>query len=259
LNELEANILDYGKLHIIDRKELDLLRGELAFQMGGEVSDKSMQELGQMLGAKYVVSGSLTEITGSNRLVIRVLVVETAAVAAQYRADIANDTRVQSLLEGGRTGGTATAATSGGRTQTGTTGGTTQVAASATAPRAGTYYFYPRLRAIMAGVDHDTYLDKVVVRGNFMTFYLQRRPTGNMNVITILPWIGDGGRGALLQDLDNPRRTWNSIRAESSNDYSFVTFENVTGSRFSLTSTTFGIGTPIIFEEIDLSKAEYEP
>jgi TolB-like protein len=59
LDELTANFLDTGNLTVIDRKEIDLIRGELNFQMSGEVSDNSMQELGRMLGAQSIVSGSL--------------------------------------------------------------------------------------------------------------------------------------------------------------------------------------------------------
>jgi len=97
LSELEANILDFGNLTIVDRKQIDLIRGELQFQMSGEVSDKSMQEMGAMLGAEHIVSGTMTEVDEVYRMVIRVLVVQSAAVAAQYRVDIANDARFQAV------------------------------------------------------------------------------------------------------------------------------------------------------------------
>ena len=109
LDELSANLLDSGRLTVVDRREVDLIRNEFEFQFSGEVGDDSMQELGRMLGAQSIVSGSLTEIGGDYRIVIRVLNVQTASVAVQYRADIDSDRRVQSLLEGGRTGGIATA------------------------------------------------------------------------------------------------------------------------------------------------------
>ena len=67
-----------------------------------------MQELGRMLGAQAIISGSLTEIGADYRIVIRVLNVQTAALAVHYRSDIENDRRVQALLEGGRTTTTST-------------------------------------------------------------------------------------------------------------------------------------------------------
>jgi len=122
LDELTANLVDSGKLIVVDRREIDLIRSEFNFQLSGDVSDESMQSLGRMLGAQSIVSGSLSEIGKSYRIVIRVLAVETAAVAAQYRTDIVNDRRVRALLAGGRTtsvSGETAAATSNRRaTQT---------------------------------------------------------------------------------------------------------------------------------------------
>jgi S1-C subfamily serine protease len=102
LDELTANLVDSGKLTVVDRREIDLIRIEFEFQYSGDVDDDSMQTLGRMLGAQSIVSGSLTSIGGSYRLVIRVLNVQSAAVEVQYRADILNDNRVQALLAIGR-------------------------------------------------------------------------------------------------------------------------------------------------------------
>jgi hypothetical protein len=61
-----------------------------------------MQSIGRMLGAQSIVSGRLNRIGNVYRIVIRVLNVESAAVEAQYRTDIANDSRVKALLAGGK-------------------------------------------------------------------------------------------------------------------------------------------------------------
>jgi hypothetical protein len=74
------------------------------------------------------VSGSLTEIGGFYRLVVRVLNQESAALVAQYRSDIANDSRVQALLAGGKAAGGGRAA-SGGRSAGGTAARTPAVPA----------------------------------------------------------------------------------------------------------------------------------
>jgi len=100
LDELTANLVNSGHLIVVDRKEIDLIRGELNFQYSGDVDDNSMQELGRMLGAQSIVSGSLTDIGGVYRIVIRVLNVQTAAVEVQYRTNIVNDSKVKALLGG---------------------------------------------------------------------------------------------------------------------------------------------------------------
>jgi TolB-like protein len=99
IDELTANLVNSGHLIVVDRKEIDLIRGELNFQYSGEVDDKSMQELGRMLGAQSIASGSLTNIGGVYRIVIRVLNVQTAAVEVQYRTNIVNDSKVKALLD----------------------------------------------------------------------------------------------------------------------------------------------------------------
>jgi len=100
LDELTANLVNSGHLIVVDRKQIDLIRGELNFQYSGDVDDNSMQELGRLLGAQSIVSGSLTDIGGTYRIVIRVLNVQTAAVEVQYRTNIVNDNKVKALLGG---------------------------------------------------------------------------------------------------------------------------------------------------------------
>jgi len=103
LDEVTANLVDSRKLTVVDRKEIDLIRGEFDFQFSGEVGDDSMQALGRMLGAQSIISGSLTDMGGFYRIVIRVLNVQNASVEVQYRANIASDTVTAALLTGGKT------------------------------------------------------------------------------------------------------------------------------------------------------------
>jgi TolB-like protein len=107
LDDLTANLVDSGKLTVVDRNEVDLIRSEFDFQLSGEVGNDSMQELGRMLGAQSIISGSLTDMGGFYRIVIRVLNVESAAVEVQHRANIVNDTIVAALLTGGKSRGRA--------------------------------------------------------------------------------------------------------------------------------------------------------
>ena len=98
IDEITANLVDSGNLKVIDRKEIDLIRREQNFQYSDDVDDASMVDLGRMLGAQFIVSGSLTEINNTYRIVIRVLNVQTADVEVQYRDTIINDRTVKSLL-----------------------------------------------------------------------------------------------------------------------------------------------------------------
>ncbi|WP_461257134.1 CsgG/HfaB family protein [Treponema sp. R80B11-R83G3] len=109
LDEVTANLVDSGKLTVVDRKEVELIRGEFNFQLSGEVGDDSMQQLGRMLGAQSIISGSLTDMGGFYRIVIRVLNVQNASVEVQYRANITSDNVMAALLTGGKTAVAASA------------------------------------------------------------------------------------------------------------------------------------------------------
>jgi hypothetical protein len=106
-------------LVVVDRANLDRIRQELGFNVSGEVSDKSMQEIGQMLGAQALVTGSLTSIADLRRLMFKVIMTETAAVTVQHNADIINDRRVQALIaQGGGSQGVAYGGQGNARTNT---------------------------------------------------------------------------------------------------------------------------------------------
>ena len=269
LDELTGNLVDTGNLTVVDRAEVDLIRSEFEFQLSGEVGDSSMQELGQMLGAQSIVTGSLTHVGNDYRMVIRVLNVQSAAVAVQYRTDIVNSSRVKSLLEGGRSGGTATASgsrasTGGQRTQTGTASGEQAAPAqpapagpqlsAATAPQAGTYTFWPRLHVFKMGSHSDEWVYQVVVSGGNMMVYVGTMPSGPSRDER---W-GWGDSGVFLRNLDNKSRSWALAAYSRSPDFSvgssIPSFTNVTGFRFSMHHPAGAV-----FEDIDLSKAQYEP
>ena len=118
LDELTANLVENGKLIVVDRSEIDLIRSEFDFQYSGDVGDDSMQALGRMLGAQSIISGSLTDMGGFYRIMIRVLNVQNASVEVQYRTNIVSDHVVAALLTGGRTAAAATVTNSGQTQQT---------------------------------------------------------------------------------------------------------------------------------------------
>jgi hypothetical protein len=126
-------------LVVVDRANLDRIRQELGFNVSGEVSDKSMQEIGQMLGAQALVTGSLTSIADLRRLMFKVIMTETAAVTVQHNADIINDRRVQALIaQGGGSQGVAYGGQGNNRGNSGTTTQAVPAQANPTPPTPAT-------------------------------------------------------------------------------------------------------------------------
>jgi TolB-like protein len=98
LEELTAQLVNSGKLMVVDRQNLDLIQKEIDFQYSGEVSDNSMQSIGQKLGAQSIVSGGLAEAGGEYRLRFRTISVETAAIEVLTNVTVRNDRQISGLF-----------------------------------------------------------------------------------------------------------------------------------------------------------------
>jgi TolB-like protein len=99
IEELYTNLVNRSSLVIVDRKELDVVNKELIFQASGEVSDESAQSIGKMLGAEYVISGSIVDLKGSYRIRFAAINVESARREAASSYDIsANDRNISAFF-----------------------------------------------------------------------------------------------------------------------------------------------------------------
>ena len=77
-----------------------MILAEQEFQLSGNVSDESMQSIGHMLGAEYIITGSFTPAGTSCRFVINALSVESAQVQSVFIADVAEDPQIVFWLTG---------------------------------------------------------------------------------------------------------------------------------------------------------------
>ena len=98
IEEITVFLVNDANLTIVDRSELELLQDEMNFQISGEVSDESAQELGKKLGAQTIISGSLSPLGNMWRMRIRALEVETAKVQGIRTYTIKKDTLLSSLI-----------------------------------------------------------------------------------------------------------------------------------------------------------------
>jgi TolB-like protein len=278
LEELSGYMVNGGKLFVVDRSDLDAIRAELDFNLSDEVDDRAAQEAGRMLGAQYIVSGSFQELGDVSRIRFKTIAVQSAGIAAQSSADVMNDSKVQRLLASSPSGGSApkiAQRTSGAApAQSGAVAaqppqGSRQqpapiqverqpVAPAQAALRNGTYTFYPRLQVMQGGVDKPCYLDRIVVRSGYLTVYLVNTPIGKGSYYGIggNGWAGSARSSIILQDLDNPSRTWNPTTdgEDSVNGGNYITFEKVTATRFSLTNNYERV--PLVFDEIILGEPD---
>jgi hypothetical protein len=109
----------------------------------------------------------------------------------------------------------------------------------------------------------NAYLDRVVVAGGFLNAAVTNAPAGRGS--TLSGGITAGGNHwwlaagvvIILQDLDNPRNSWEAIRTTDDNESGsrLVTFQGVTAKRFSITNTRFS-EVPTVFDGLVLGEPD---
>jgi len=107
----------------------------------------------------------------------------------------------------------------------------------------GEAWFWPRPRATQAATNVDQYIVLVKKSGIYTTFYLSSTSFGRDDSYygTLYDW-GGYKDASTLKNLDT-NETWKPINVDTTgsddkhNGVVFVTFENVTGTRFSLANT----------------------
>jgi hypothetical protein len=71
-----------GKHRIVERKDLDVIRGEQNFHLSGDVDDNTAVSIGKMAGAGIVITGTILPYGEGRYLNLRALDVETAQIRA---------------------------------------------------------------------------------------------------------------------------------------------------------------------------------
>ncbi len=100
LDEITLDFVKQHKLTVANRANLDAIKKEMNFQLSGEVSDESIQQLGAMVGANVVIHGSMKPLGRNFNLVVQALDVTSATVLDMCRFSIEQDAIVKSLLGG---------------------------------------------------------------------------------------------------------------------------------------------------------------
>jgi TolB-like protein len=103
LDEIMTEMVNNRRVTVVDRASLDIIRGEMDFQMSGEVSDDSAQAIGRMLGAQTVISGHIEDMGGFYRMRLRAIEVETAIIQIQPTYNVRKDSQVAALMGGSST------------------------------------------------------------------------------------------------------------------------------------------------------------
>jgi TolB-like protein len=82
MEEFMGCLIRGKKLLVADRSKLDLVYKELDLSMSGYISDETAVNIGKMVGARFVITGSLTNRGDAYRLRITAINTETAVRTA---------------------------------------------------------------------------------------------------------------------------------------------------------------------------------
>ena len=99
LDEMTIRMVQYKKLTVADRGNLEAIKKEMDFQLSGEVSDDSIKEIGAMVGADVVILGSLNKIGDIFMLTLQALDVTKATVLDMYRKNVELDNMTMRLMK----------------------------------------------------------------------------------------------------------------------------------------------------------------
>jgi tetratricopeptide (TPR) repeat protein len=113
IEELTGILVTGGKVSVIERRSLDLLRKEAHLQLSGDVDDDVAVSVGKQLGAQGIVTGSLQDTGAAFRFRIKVINVESARIEAQFGCNLRKDERTAFFMSGGQGAGSQPPRTGG--------------------------------------------------------------------------------------------------------------------------------------------------
>lgn len=112
--DLQGNITELGRFiaeemsvdftmtakgfEVIDRNHLNRILAEHKLSISGIVDQKTVQKLGQIAGVDAIVTGSITPLENSVRVVCKVIATDTARVISAGKGDIAKTKAIEDLL-----------------------------------------------------------------------------------------------------------------------------------------------------------------
>jgi hypothetical protein len=98
MEEVHRLLVQARVLTVVERRQIDLVREELNFQMSGEVSDETFQGIGHMIGVESIITGSIERIGRVYRFRIWAIDVDSAQIMASYSTNVQNDRIAASLM-----------------------------------------------------------------------------------------------------------------------------------------------------------------
>jgi TolB-like protein len=103
--EVMHNFTNMHKYNIVERSRISAIQEEQTFQFSGNVSDDTIQRIGNMLGAQFVITGEMDDAGGHYRLRLYMLSVESGERISSAVVNVNKpNQQIMSLLENNSNG-----------------------------------------------------------------------------------------------------------------------------------------------------------
>ena len=91
LEELTLMLVRTQKFRVVERRSLDIIREEQQFQLSGEVDDATAVSIGHLIGAAFVITGSISPWESEKYLRLRILDVKTGQITIMTSVSYGGD------------------------------------------------------------------------------------------------------------------------------------------------------------------------
>jgi TolB-like protein len=146
IDDITSALVNTDRYTVVDRRSLEILAQEMAFQLSGEVSDETALAIGKRLGAQVVISGAITYLEQFYRLRVQAIEVETARIQGSQTHTIQPNSLLASLTGNPWTGPAEPEYTTPVVAEPDTTAPAPAGTDRTPAPASGTRLFYVGLR-----------------------------------------------------------------------------------------------------------------
>ena len=125
LDEMMTSLTRNGKIRVVEKADLEFILLELNYQRSGSISDETARSIGRILGAQYIISGSIEESNSNYVVQFKTMAVEPGALQTITRVGVIRDGQIVDLIAAAsaRTGAATPTRTGAGtptQTETGT-------------------------------------------------------------------------------------------------------------------------------------------
>ena len=98
LDEMMTRLARNGKIRVVEKVDLEFVLGELNFQRSRNINDESARSIGRILGAQYVISGTIEEVSSNYVVQFKTMAVEPGALQTITRVGVARDAQIVDLM-----------------------------------------------------------------------------------------------------------------------------------------------------------------